>query len=168
MYKLTVKLLLALIFGTYVFFIFLIPLKLYKLNLVYIFDEIFPAIDIIILYYFSSYFKVRYWLIFIIGIILDQIYTMPLGSNSLIFITVSLALHYLNQWFILKNEFTNLVIFGVYSFFVIGFREILFLIKSDYAVQGISIYFYYITTFLSYPTLKLLIHKPSASLTKHV
>ncbi len=168
MYKLIVRLSLALIFGIYVFLICLIPLKLYKLNLMYVFDEIFPAIDIVIIYYFSSYAKVRYWMIFFIGLILDQLYQMPTGSNSLIIITVNLVLSYSNRWFVLKDEITNIVVFSIYSFFIISFKEIIFLKKNDYNFQGLSIYFYYITTFLSYPILKFLIHKPYMFITKNV
>ena len=168
MYKLAVRLLLALIWGGYIFFICLIPLKLYKLNLVDVFDQIFPAIDIAILYYFSSYSKIRYWLLFLIGMILDQIYQMPTGSNSLVIITANLVLNYANRWFILKDEVTNILGFCIYSFFVISFRELIFLAKNDYNFQELSIYFYYITTILSYPILKFLMHKPSMLLTKHV
>ncbi len=168
MYKLTVRLLSTLILGIYIYFICLIPLKLNTLNLVNIFDGIFPAIDIVILYYFSSYSGIRYWLLFIIGIILDQIYQMPIGSNSLVFITANVALSYANRWFVLKDEITNIIVFGVYSFFVVSFRELIFLVKNDYNIQGVSIYFYYITTFLSYPTLKFLIQKPSMVLTKQI
>jgi cell shape-determining protein MreD len=78
----------------------------------YVFNEIFPAIDIVIIYYFSSYAKVRYWMIFFVGLILDQLYHMPTGSNSLIIITVNLALSYSNRWFVLKDEITNIVVFS--------------------------------------------------------
>ena len=116
MYKLAVRLLLALMGGGYIFFICLIPLKLYRLNLFDVFDQIFPAIDIAILYYFSSYSKIRYWLLFLIGMILDQIYQMPTGSNSLVIITANLVLNYANRWFILKDDLTNIIVFSIYIF----------------------------------------------------
>ena len=160
MYKLTARLLLVLIFGIYIFLLCLIPLKLYKLNLINIFDEIFPAIDIVIIYYFSSYTTIRYWLLFMVGIIIDQIYQIPLGSSSFAFITANVALAYASRWFILKDYITNILVFCIYSFFVISFRYLIFLTKNDYSFEGLSIYFYYLTTILSYPILKFLIHKP--------
>ena len=107
-------------------------------------------------------------MVFFVGLILDQLYHMPTGSNSLIIITVNLALSYSNRWFVLKDEITNIVVFSIYSFFIISFKEIIFLTKNDYNFQGKSIYFYYITTFLSYPILKFLIHKPYMFITKNV
>ncbi len=58
MYKLPIKLLLVLILGTYIFLICLVPLKLYKLGLIDIFGQIFPALDVVIIYYFSTYTNV--------------------------------------------------------------------------------------------------------------
>ena len=168
MYKLTARLLLTLIFGVYIFLFCLVPLKLHTLNLVNIFGEIFPAIDIVILYYFSSYSKVQYWLLFIIGIIIDQIYQMPIGSNSFVFITSNALLNYTNRWFVLKDEVTNILGFCIYSFFVINFRYLIFLTRNDYSFEGLSIYFYYITTILSYPVLRFLIHRPFTALAKYV
>ena len=131
MYKLVVRSLLALILGLYILLLGLVPIKLYKLNLIGVFGEIFPAIDIIIIYYFSSYTNVRYWILFIIGIIIDQIYQIPIGSSAFAFITANIILAYANKWFILKDDTTNLLIFCIYSFFVISFRVMIFLIKND-------------------------------------
>ncbi len=167
MYKLTIRLLLTLVLGLYIFLLYLLPLKLYKLNLVDIFGEIFPAIDIIILYYFSSYSKIRYWLLFIIGILIDQTYQMPIGSNAFIFIIANVFLTHASRWFILKDDITNILVFLIYSFFVIGLRSLIFLIKNDYNFEELPIYFYYLTTIFSYPILRFLIHKPFTILTRY-
>ena len=132
MYKLPNKLLLLLILGTYIFLIFLVPLKLYKLGLIDIFGQIFPALDVVIIYYFSTYTNVRYWMLFIIGIILDHVYQLPVGLNSFTFITSNILLNYINRWFILKDEITNILIFCAYSLLLIGFRYIIFLAKNNY------------------------------------
>ncbi|NBY35213.1 MAG: hypothetical protein EBQ62_02795, partial [Alphaproteobacteria bacterium] len=90
MYKLSIKAVLTLILGLYILLICLIPLKLYKLGLVNMFGEIFPAVDLIVIYYFSTYTTIRSWILFIIGIIIDQIYQVPVGLNSFAFITINL------------------------------------------------------------------------------
>ena len=167
MYKLPNKLLLLLILGTYIFLIFLVPLKLYKLGLIDIFGQIFPALDIVIIYYFSTYTNVRYWMLFIIGIILEHVYQLPVGLNSFIFITSNILLNYISRWFILKDEITNVLIFYAYSGVIIGFRYIIFLTKNNYGLEGFSIYFYYLTTIFSYPILRFLIHKPLTALTRY-
>jgi cell shape-determining protein MreD len=167
MYKLPIKLLLVLILGTYIFLICLVPLKLYKLGLIDIFGQIFPALDVVIIYYFSTYTNVRYWMLFIIGIILDHVYQIPVGLNSFIFITSNILLNYISRWFILKDEITNVLIFYAYSGVIIGFRYIIFLTKNNYGLEGFSIYFYYLTTIFSYPILRFLIHKPLTALTRY-
>ena len=167
MYKLPIKLLLVLILGTYIFLICLVPLKLYKLGLIDIFGQIFPALDVVIIYYFSTYTNIRYWILFIIGIILDHVHQVPVGLNSLTFITVNILLNYTSRWFILKDEVTDVLIFCAYSLLIIGFRYIIFLTKNNYGFEGFSIYFYYLTTIFSYPILRFLIDKPITALTRY-
>lgn len=167
MYKLSVKAVLTLILGLYILLICLIPLKLYKLGLINMCGEIFPAVDVIVIYYFSTYTTIRYWILFIIGIIIDQIYQVPIGLNSFVFITVNLILNYASSWFILKDEVTNILIFCAYSLLIIGFRYIIFLTKNNYGFGGTSVYFYYLTTVFSYPILRFLIHKPFTALTRY-
>lgn len=167
MYRSSIKALLVLISGAYIFLICLIPLKLYKIGLINIFGEIFPAFDIVIIYYFSTYTNIRYWILFIIGIILDHVHQAPIGLNSLTFITVNILLNYTSRWFILKDEVTNVLIFCAYSLLIIGFRYIIFLTKNNYGFEGFSIYFYYLTTIFSYPILRFLIDKPITALTRY-
>ena len=167
MYKLSIKALLTLILGLYILLICLIPLKLYKLGLVNMFGEIFPAVDLVVIYYFSTYTTIRPCILFIIGIIIDQIYQVPVGLNSFAFITINLILNYTSRWFILKDEITNILIFCAYSLLLIGFRYIIFLAKNNYGFEGFSIYFYYLTTIFSYPILRCLIHKPFTALTRY-
>jgi cell shape-determining protein MreD len=131
------------------------------------FGEIFPAVDLIVIYYFSTYTTIRSWILFIIGIIIDQIYQVPVGLNSFALITINLILNYASRWFILKDEITNILIFCAYSLLLIGFRYIIFLAKNNYGFEGFSIYFYYLTTIFSYPILRFLIHKPFTALTRY-
>jgi hypothetical protein len=167
MYKIAIKLFLTTFFGIYIFLLYLMASQLFKLGLAEVFNEIFPAIDIIIIYYFSSYNNIKYWLLLPIGMVLDQSIGLPLGTNSLAFIFANLALNYANKWFILKDYLTNILAFCVYSLFIMSFRYLIFIANYKYSLDSWSLYFYYLTTILSYPLLALLIYKPSIILDKY-
>lgn len=159
MYKKIIKTLLNTIFGIYVFLLFIIPTQVYQLEISTFWGEIFPAIDIMIIYYFSSYKNTNYYLLFLIGMIIDQIYQTPIGTNSLVFIIANLGLLYINKWFALKEELTNIMIFCGYSLVVIIFRYLICAVHYKYNLIGLSICFYYLTTVTAYPLFRSLIHK---------
>jgi hypothetical protein len=124
------------------------------------FSEIFPAFDLIIVYYLSTYTNIKYWHLFIVGIVIDQLYNFPIGVSSLIFIAAFWGLHSLSRWFFLKDYLTNISIFSIYSLFVILSRYLIVTIKSIYYIEGVSILFYFLTTIFSYPIIRILIEKP--------
>lgn len=157
MYKLAVK------FAAYLFSIFYIGLIfIMPFNWHYIGSnsEIFPAFDLAIIYYISTYKSIKNWHLFLLGLLIDQLYQIPLGTSSLSLIIANLLLNQFRSKFFLKDYYTNISIFCVYSMFVISFKFLIVTIKSTYYIQGISIYFYYLTTIFSYPIIKMLIEKP--------
>lgn len=158
MYKIALKSLLNIIFAACIFLLFMLPTQLYKFGLASVFGEIFPAIDIMLIYYFSTHKNVKYWMLFLLGFIIDQIYQLPLGTSSLSYILANLTLTYVGKWFILKDYVTNILIFCAYSTFVISFRYLIFIANYKHIFDGTSIYFYYLTTILSYPILKWMIY----------
>ncbi len=129
-------------------------LELNKFGAVNIFGEIFPALDVILIYYFSTHKSVHYWFLFLVGILIDQLYNLPIGLSSLVFIIANFSFLNFNRWFILKDYITNLWVFCFYSFVVIFFRYLIFLMKHNYDFFNISIYFCYLTTILCYPIVK--------------
>ncbi len=158
MYKICLKYFFILCFSFYIFLLFTLPSQFYKFGLFEVVGDIFPAIDIILIYYFSTYKTVKYWMLFLIGIILDQLYQLPVGSSSLVLILSNLILVYTQKWFILKEYTTNILIFCFYAFLVIGSRYIVFVSNYKYNFEGISFYFYYFSTIVSYPIVKSLIY----------
>lgn len=168
MCKMIAGLLVALALEVQAYIIFFILLKIYSFNSINPIDNISPAIDIILIYHFSGDSKIQYWVLFIIGMVIDQVYGMPSGSNSLIFMILNLFLSYSSYWFNLRDKFMSILAFGFYNFLIICSRCIVFIIKNNYAPKGFEVLKYYLVTFLFYLVLKFLIRKPSMLYTKYV
>lgn len=157
MYKLTVTFLIYLFSISYLGLIFIMPFNWHYIGSN---PEIFPAFDLIIVYYISTYNNIKNWHLFLVGLLLDQLYQLPLGASSLSLIIANLLLNQGRSRFFLKDYYTNISIFCVYSMFMIASRFLIVTIESTYYIQGISVYFYYFTTIFSYPIIKILIEKP--------
>lgn len=157
MYKLAAKFLVYVFSIFYIGLIFIMPFNWHYIGSN---SEIFPAFDLIIIYYVSTYKNIKNWHLFLLGLLIDQLYQIPLGDSSLSLIVANLLLIKFRCKFFLKDYYTNISIFCVYSILVIFFRFLIVTIKSAHYIQGISIYFYYLTTIFSYPIIKMLIEKP--------
>ncbi len=144
--------------------LFILPFQWYKIGP---YSEIFPAFDLIIIYYLSTYSNIKYWHLFLIGLIIDQLCNLPVGINSMLFILSYKVLKISSQWFILKNYKTNIIIFTMYSFIIALSRYLTVTVKSTYHIEGSSIIFYYLTTIFSYPAMYFAIQKPIEKLNKY-
>ncbi len=145
----------------YLILIFVSPFELTK----YIYySEIFPAIDLGVLYFISNKYRVKYWHLFIVGFFFDKLYSMPLGTNSLILILSQGFINYLRQWFLIKKYTINIMLFIPYCFNVIISRYIIVTIYSRHYIEIESVLFYILTTILSYPLIFALIDKPLKNL----
>ncbi len=165
MFKLILKILLITINILFLSILFVLPLEWHKLGP---HSEIFPAFDLISIYYLSTYFNIKYWHLFLAGIFIDQIYNLPIGTSSLIFIIAHQGLKLLNRWFELTNYQTNLAIFCVYSLFIILSRYLIVTIKSIHHIEGFSIIFYFLTTIFTYPIISILLKKQIQILSNYV
>lgn len=165
MLKTISKFLLILLLLIYLALIWLLPFEWYKIGM---YGEIFPALDIIIIYYLSTYKKIQYWHLFIIGLFIDQLYHFPLGVSPLVFIFMSWFLRKIGEWFLLKNYITNYIIFCIYSMCIIFLRYMFITIKGINHIEGFAIFFYYLTTIFSYPIVRTLIERPIKILEKYV
>jgi cell shape-determining protein MreD len=119
-----------------------------------------PAIELIIIYYFSTYHRVEVWQLFIVGFVLDIFYALPIGANSMILILANFILICFCKKLSLKEYTINVLTFISYAFFVIFMRYMIKSIIDSYIIDSKSIYFYFLTTILSYPILKKIIDKP--------
>lgn len=157
MYKLAIKFLVYLISISYIGLIFMMPFNWHYIGSN---PEIFPAFDLIIIYYLNTYKTVKNWHLFLLGLLIDQLYQMPLGTSSLSLIIANLLLDQSRSRFLLKDYYTNIGMFCAYSMFIIASRFLIVTIDSTHHIQGNSVYFYYFTTIFSYPIMKILIGKP--------
>jgi cell shape-determining protein MreD len=157
MYKIARRLLVHFIIFSYIGLIFIMPFKWHNIAP---YSEIFPAFDLILIYFLSTHKTIKNWQLFLIGLLIDQLYQIPLGSSSLTLIIANLGLNHSKTWFALKDYHTNLLIFCVYSLFVISTRYLIVTIDSTHYIEGNEIYFYYLTTIFSYPIIYVFIQKP--------
>ncbi|KAJ6644984.1 Threonylcarbamoyladenosine tRNA methylthiotransferase MtaB, partial [Pseudolycoriella hygida] len=128
------------------------PLENFRISLE---SVIFPSFEINILYYFSTIYHVNVGIIFLIGIIFDQLYSMSIGTNSLILLSAHIILQSLGKYFKLKSYFTNFIIFCLYYFFVLHARYLLIFIKGFTTPEYIIIIMQYLTTIFSYNLIRI-------------
>jgi hypothetical protein len=164
MYRFISKLIINLLALSYLWIIFILPFQWYKIGP---FGEIFPAFDIIIIYYISTYHSLKYWQLFIIGMAIDQLHVLPPGTSSLAFILGNMGLNYFSKWFLVRKYFTNLAVFCGYSAFIILIRYLIVSIKSTYLIEGYATIFYFLTTIFFYPILSALIERSINILGQH-
>jgi len=134
-----------------------LPFQWYKISP---YGEIFPALDLIIIYYLSTHYRVKYWHLFLVGVMVDQLYQVPLGTSSLALMAANWGLYMASNWLLLRDYFINLAVFCGYALFVIGARYLLVTISSTHHIEGLSIFFYFLTTIFAYPIILPIIIKP--------
>ncbi|MCZ6896326.1 MAG: hypothetical protein O7C68_01440, partial [Rickettsia endosymbiont of Ixodes ricinus] len=114
-YKNSLQIILKLLVALLCFFIILFPLVRLHTN---IHDIIYPAMEIIFIYYFMSLYSLNIFSIFFLGLLIDQISSMPIGTNSLVFLSAYMIYKLSSKYFVAKNYLINFIIFCVYSLFI--------------------------------------------------
>jgi hypothetical protein len=99
--------------------------------------------------------------------LVDKLYNLPLGGSALVLILSYQGLKLLSYWFLLRDYFTNLMIFYIFCLFVTLSRYLIVTIKSPYHLEGSALLFYFLTTILVYPIMRALIEKPIQKLHTH-
>ncbi|AFB23795.1 hypothetical protein RPL_04790 [Rickettsia rickettsii str. Colombia] len=156
-YKNSLQIILKLLFALLCFFIILFPLVSYKINIQ---SRIFPAMEIIFIYYFMSLYSLNIFGIFFLGLFIDQISGMPIGTNSLVFLSAYTIYKLSSQYFVAKDYLINFIIFCVYSLFILNFKYLLITIKKLEADGYLIIFFQFLTTIFSYNIIRLILDSP--------
>ena len=156
MYKTLLKLIAELPFIIITILLFLLPFNMHIFGLS---CNIFPALDLIIIYYLTVQKKLYNRHLFFIGIFLDGLYIVPLGIHSFILISANIILEYLRRYFAVKGYQTDLLIFSLYCAVAMTIKYILLTIVGENYIEGISIIFYYLTTILIYPLSHLILNR---------
>jgi len=155
------QILYKIIFAGLCLLLLIFPLVSFRINSV---NEIFPALDIILIYYFTiQNYKINYQLnllmIFLAGIFFDQLYSLPLGTNSLAFLSAHLILKFFTPSFLLNRYIANFILFCFYCLFILNFRYLIIFNKSLNAPAYSFILFQYLTTIFSYNLIAILLDK---------
>ncbi|WP_422229364.1 hypothetical protein [Rickettsia endosymbiont of Halotydeus destructor] len=164
-FKEIAQIVLKLLFILICFFILLFPVINFKINLE---SVIFPACEIILIYYCTSLYGLSLGIIFLAGILCDSLYSMPLGTNSLVFLTAHLLFKLAARFFLVKNYLTNFIIFCVYCFFILNFRCLLVSIKKLNSDDYVIVLFQYLTTIFFYNLIRFLLDPPLDYFKKNV
>lgn len=158
------RVLYKIIFAEFCLLLVIFPLENFIINAD---SVIFPAFEIILLYYFASLYSLSLLFIFLIGILFDQLYSMPLGTNSLVLVITHIILNFCGRFFPTKAYLTNLIFFCSYYLFVLHFRALL-LISKGLEIQGyLTMIFQYLTTICSYSLLRIPLDKTLEYFRKH-
>ncbi|XVN41480.1 MAG: hypothetical protein RCO49_02835 [Rickettsia endosymbiont of Argas persicus] len=158
------QLVLKLLFALLCFFIILFPWMSYKIGVQ---SRIFPALEIIFIYYFVTLYSLNMLSIFLIGLFIDQVSGMPLSTNSLVFLSAYLILRLSSKFFAIKNYLTNFIVFCVYCLFIINFKYLLITINNLEIDGYLTILFQYLTTIFSYNLVRLILDSPLNYFTRH-
>jgi len=131
------------------------PLVNFKINIV---SPIFPAFEIIFIYFLVCYYNFTEGKILVAGLFMDQLYSMPSGCNSLAFLIGSIFFKYMSRQFLIKNYTINFMVFFAYAFVILICRYLIFLSLSQYP-SIFELIFQYLTTIFSYPLLRIFLDK---------
>ncbi|ABV75150.1 hypothetical protein A1C_04390 [Rickettsia akari str. Hartford] len=156
-YKNSLQVILKLLFAFLCFFIILFPLVSYKINSQ---SRICPAMEIMFIYYFMSLYSLNIFSIFFLGLLIDQVSGMPIGTNSLVFLSAYIIYKLFVKFFIAKNYWINFVVFCVYCLFILNFKYLLITIKKLEADGYLIICFQFLTTIFSYNIMRLILDSP--------
>ncbi len=156
-YKNSLQVILKLLFALLCFFIILFPLVSYKINSQ---SRIFPAMEIMFIYYFMSLYSLNIFSIFFLGLLIDQVSGMPIGTNSLVFLSAYIIYKLSSKFFLAKNYLINFVVFCVYCLFILNFKYLLITSKKLEADGYLIIFFQFLTTIFSYNIIRLMLDTP--------
>lgn len=134
----------------------MLPVVGYKFNCP---TDIFPAVEIIVMFYFGSHFTLSSWQAFLIGLFFDQLYLMPLGTNALIFLIGTFSLEIIKKLIYIKEYATNCCIFFGYALLIILVRAGVMMSKEGAIFYLAPIFFQYLTTVFLYPIVKVIFDK---------
>jgi len=136
--------------------VFILPGQLFKLHYS---SEIFPGLEIAIIYYLNTHRLIKSWQLFLLGFVMDTLLYMPYGTNSFVFLSAQILVYFASKWLILEDYLTNVTFFAAYSLYVIILRYFIVSLNSNYDHHSQAIYFYYLTTLFAYPITSYIIAK---------
>ena len=162
--KSSLQIVLKLLFALLCFFIVLFPLVSYKIGIQ---SRIFPALEIIFIYYFMSLYSLNILGIFLISLLTDQIHAIPLGTSPLVFLSSYIIFKLSSKFFVIKGYLINFTIFCVYCLLVLYLKCLLVKIKKLEVDGYLIIFSQYLTTIFSYNLARFTLDSPLDYFKKH-
>jgi hypothetical protein len=138
--------------------IIIFPLLSFKISAS---SAIFPALDVIIIYYLVCNCEVRILKILLISPFIDQLYAFPLGCSTVAFIIGQLAFKLVGKWFLVKEYISNFLLFCTYCFVIFTARYFIFTVQGLY-LSLFELAFLYLITIFSYPLSQIVLDKISS------
>lgn len=122
-------------------------------------EPIFPAIEIIVVYYFESKYKYKLWHWFIVYLFIDQLYYFPIGTNPIAFMVAQLVQNRIKTMRMMNIQPSRFFLFSFYALIIFFIRYLIVFTKTGIYISNIDIVFQYFTTIFSYPLLIILLNK---------
>jgi cell shape-determining protein MreD len=117
-----------------------------------IITEIWPAMELILLFYISVNRRLDYVTCLLAGLVCDQLQSVTLGINAILFISGEYMVRIANSYFnSCKDYLINLLIFYAYALLLIVAKSILVTATSASTLDMLTSLFYFLTTIFSYP-----------------
>lgn len=116
--------------------------------------DIIPALDICVVYYFVSFGNMGVLSLFFIGILLDALYGIPVGSSSFALISANYFLAYGKGVLLIKKYYTNITLFIVYSLYILILRSVFTSLWYEGQMDILALIFHILTTIAAYPIIK--------------
>lgn len=153
-----------LLLSIYLLSLVLFPFFNYKIGIA---SHIFPSLEIVIIFYLSDKYKIKYLWIFGIGLFIDQLYSMRIGTNSFCLILGNLTLSFINNKFAVRAYLLNFLVFCLYTLLIFCIRFIINNHTSWNMAIILPLIFQYLTTIFSYPIIEMILTKLFAYIKSH-
>lgn len=129
------------------YLLFLLPYQVYEFG---IDMDIFPRIDIVIIFICATLGMLQFWHLFILGIFIDYLNGSFYGMSSLILMVCQLTLKLIQLKIPYWSFNLKIGIFAFYFLIFNIFEYIIFALMSSGKVSNILIIFQYFTTIFSF------------------
>jgi cell shape-determining protein MreD len=133
-----------------------LPIALIRLG---INADILPLLEVGIVYFSALYFPVPIWQIFLYGILTCELYGLPIGVDSALFIIIYVALKRMHSLLISRSPISDMIGFIGTVILFMFLKYLIMVYYFAYSVDFIKIVLQSFTTILFYPAIYYLLTK---------
>lgn len=122
-----------------------------------------PALDLCVVYHLIIYNDLRSLSVFVIGVLMDTLYGIPIGSTPIALISARAVLKRMRGMVVLTEYYMNIIIFIPYCIYILSLRYIFSVLWDDRIIDTIDFVFHILTTIVAYPIIKLILDSLSSN-----